>query len=153
MCQPQSPNLSTPTPGYLYACSVPLCLCFCPADKIIYHFSRFRIYRLIYDVCLPTPHPWLNSAWQTLVPSCLLEWASFLPFDGRVILHYVHASHPLHLLIFQWTIWALRQRQHTFRIFQQVVILKCAFLLSNFQITYSKLCDIQATLLAKVLEE
>ena len=59
VCQYQSPNSSHhhhhPTPAFPpwcpYICSLHLCL-FLPCKPVhLYHFSRFHIYVLIYDIC------------------------------------------------------------------------------------------------------
>ena len=99
-CQSQSPNSSHhhPTPCYfpplvsirLFSTSVSL---FLPCKLVhLYHFSRFHIYALIYDICFYLSDL-LHSVWQSLDPSMSLPWPNFVPSYGWVIFHCIYVPH------------------------------------------------------------
>ena len=80
-CQSQSPNLSTPTSllgvhrFVLYICvSISAC-------KLVhlYHFCRFHIYALIYNICFSLSDL-LHSVGQSLGPSTCLQMTQFHSF-------------------------------------------------------------------------
>ena len=93
ICQSQSPNSSHhPTPCHfpqlvsihLFSTSMSQ---FLPCKTVhLYHFSRFHIYALIYDICFSLSDL-LHSVWQSLDPSTSLQWLNFFPFSGWVIFH------------------------------------------------------------------
>ena len=75
ICQSQSPNSSHrhPFPSLVFIClfstSVSL---FLPCKVHLYHFLRFHIYALIYDICFSLSDL-LHSVWQSLGPSTSLQ--------------------------------------------------------------------------------
>ena len=64
---PPSPSLSVSTHPFSTSGSL-----LSPWKQVHLLFSRFYIYALIYDVCIP-PSDLLHSAWQTVGPSTLLR--------------------------------------------------------------------------------
>ena len=58
------------TPRYPYISSLHLCLYFCLAN--LYHFSRFQLYALIYNICLSVSDL-LYSVRQSLGPPTSLQ--------------------------------------------------------------------------------
>ena len=61
----------------------------------LYHFSRFHIYALIYDICFFLSDL-LHSERQTLGPFVhpnLYKWPNFIPLYGWVIFHCIHVPH------------------------------------------------------------
>ena len=86
-CQSQSPNSShhhhlllhlPPLVSIrLFSTSVSL---FLPCKPVqLYHFSRFHIYALIYDICFSLSDL-LHSVWQSLGPSTSLQMTQFRSF-------------------------------------------------------------------------
>ena len=89
-CIHVNPNLpihhtTTPTPLrfpplvsiHLFSTSVSL---FLPCKEVhLYHFSRFHIYVLIYDICFSLSDL-LHSVWQSLDPSTSLQMTQFHSF-------------------------------------------------------------------------
>ena len=69
-----------PPSWYPCVCSLHLCVSFCFASKgHLYHFSRFHVYVLIYNVCFSLSDL-LPSVWQSLGPSMSLQTAQFHSF-------------------------------------------------------------------------
>ena len=58
----------------------------------LYHFSRFRIHALIYDICFSLSDL-LHSVWQSLDHPSLNKWLNFVPFYGWVIFHCIYMYH------------------------------------------------------------
>ena len=81
-CQSWSPNPSHPHPPsvsiHLFFMSVSLFL-LCEYVHL-YHFSRFHIYALTYDICFSLSDL-LHSVWQSLGPSTSLQMAQFNSFS------------------------------------------------------------------------
>ena len=108
-CQSQSPSSSPPPPTAfpplvsirLFSTSVSL---FVPCKLVhLYHFSRFHIYALIYDICFSFSDL-LHSVWQTLGPSTSLQmtqFQSFLWLSNSIVYTYhiffIHSSVDGHL--------------------------------------------------------
>ena len=85
-CQSQSPNSShhhpsaTFPPWCPYICSLHLCLLFLSCKLVhLYHFSKFHIYALIYDICF-SPSDLLHSVSQSLDPYMSLQMTQFCSF-------------------------------------------------------------------------
>ena len=85
ICQSQSPSSSHhPRPRFpslvsirLFSTSVSLSL---PCKPVhLYHFSRFPMYALIYDICFSLSDL-LHSVWQSLDPSTSLQMTQFHSF-------------------------------------------------------------------------
>ena len=86
ICQSQSPNSSH---NHSYPCFLPLVSIllfstsvslFLPCKPVhLYHFSRFHIYALIYDICFSLSD-WLHSVWPSLGPSTSLQMTQFHSF-------------------------------------------------------------------------
>ena len=83
ICQSQSPNSSSPhrfsplVSIRLFFTSVSL---FLPCKPVhLYHFSRFHIYTLIYDICFSFSDL-LHSGWRSLGPSMSLQMTQFHSF-------------------------------------------------------------------------
>ena len=89
VCQSQTPNSPPHTPPHtaprfpplvsicLFSISVSL---FLPCKPVhLYHFSRFHIYALIYDISFSLSDL-LHSVWQSLGPSMSLQMTQFLSF-------------------------------------------------------------------------
>ena len=68
-------------PWYPYVCSLHLCLNFCTANCPVplYHFARFQIYALIYDIFFFLSDL-IHSVWQSLGPSTSLQMTQFRSF-------------------------------------------------------------------------
>ena len=95
ICQSQSSNLFRPLPRLvsIHLFSMSMCL-FLPCRWVhLYHFLRFHIYTLIYDICL-----FLTYSLCMTVHLCLYKWHNFLPIMGNIIL-YICTSLSIPLLI------------------------------------------------------
>ena len=85
ICQSQSPNSSHPS-SPRFPPLVSICLSstsvslFLPYKLVhLYHFSRFHIYALIYDICFSVSDL-RHSVWQSLGPSMCLQMTQFRSF-------------------------------------------------------------------------
>ena len=106
-CQSQSPNSShhPPPPAFPPLVSIPLSstsvslflLC---KPVHLYHFSRFHIYVLIYDVCFSLSDL-LHSVWQSLGPSTSLQMTQFRSFLWRIF-HCIYVPHLLYPFVCWW---------------------------------------------------
>ena len=66
----------------------------------LYHFSRFHMYVLIYDICFSVSDL-LHSVWQYLDPSMSLQMTQFCSFLW-LILHCIYVPHLLYPIICWW---------------------------------------------------
>ena len=83
----------------LFSTSVSL---FLPCKLVpLYHFSRFHIYALIYDICFSLSDL-IHSAWQSPGLSTSLQMTQF-PFYGWVIFHCIYVPHLLYPFVCQWS--------------------------------------------------
>ena len=87
ICKSQSPNSSHhhPSPchfprlGSIHLSSASVSL-FLPCKPVhLYHFSRFHIYALIYNICFSL-YDLLHSVWRSLDPSTSLQMTQFRSF-------------------------------------------------------------------------
>ena len=75
---------------------------FLPCSPVhLYHFSRFHIYMLIYDICFSLSDL-LHSVWQSLGRSTSLQWPNFIPFYDWVIFHCIYVPLLLYPFICRW---------------------------------------------------
>ena len=85
----------------IHLCSTSVSL-FLPCKPVhLYHFSRFHIYALIYNICFSLSDL-LHSIWQSLGLSTSLQWPNFIPFHGWVIFHCIYVPHLLYPFICRW---------------------------------------------------
>ena len=99
---PQPPALHFPTLVSigLFSTSVSL---FLPCKPIhLYHFSRFHIYALIYDICFSL-FDLLHSIWQSLGPSTSLQMTQFLSLLW-LIFHCIYVPHLLYPFVYRWAL-------------------------------------------------
>ena len=76
---------------------------FLPCKPVhLYHFSRFHIYVLIYDICFSLSDL-LHSARQSLDPSMSQQMTKFHSFLW-LIFHCIYVSHLLYPFICQWAL-------------------------------------------------
>ena len=73
------PSPATFPPWCPYVCSLHMCLHFCLKLVHLYHFSKFHIYALIYDISFSLSDL-LHSIWQTLDPPTSLQMTQFRSF-------------------------------------------------------------------------
>ena len=110
--QSQSPNSSHyhhPQPCFHHLVSIrlsstPVSL-FLPWKLVhLYHFSRFHIYALIYDICFSLSDL-LHSVWPSLGPSTSLQIIQFRSFVWLSnIPLYIYVPHLLYPFICWWTL-------------------------------------------------
>ena len=82
----------------LFSTSVSL---FLPCKPVhLYHFSRFHIYALIYNICFSLCDL-LHSVWQSLGPSASLQMTRFLSVLGLTF-HCIYVPHLLYPFVCQW---------------------------------------------------
>ena len=66
---------------------------FLPCKPVhLYHYSRFHIHALIYDICLSLSDL-LHSVWKSLDPSMSLQRTQFRSFYAWVIFHFIYVPH------------------------------------------------------------
>ena len=84
----------------LFSTSVSLSL---PCKPVhLYHFSRFHIYALIYNICFSLSDV-LHSVWQSLeVHLHLYKWPNLVSFYGRVIFHCIYVPQLLYPFDCRW---------------------------------------------------
>ena len=83
-----------------YVCSLCLWLYFCFVHKIVYtSFFRFYIYLLIYDICFSISDI-LLSVWQSLGPSNLHKWPSFVLYYGWIISYCIYVCVSIYIYIY-----------------------------------------------------
>ena len=105
ICQSQSPDsYHHPSPTsplvsiHLFSTSVSL---FLPCKPVhLYHFSRFLIYALIYDICFSLSDL-LHSIWQSLGPLMSLQKTQFCSFLW-LIFHCTFVTRLLYPFVCQW---------------------------------------------------
>ena len=90
----------------------------------LYHFSRFCIYSLIYDICI------LLSDCFTLYDRLKVhphhyKWPSFVPFYGWVIFHYIYMYIYIYIYIYIYKA-KLRNKNQQFKK-KEVEVLKCGW--------------------------
>ena len=115
ICQSQPPNSSDHplplSPVCPYVCSLPLCL-FLPWRLVhLYHFSRFHVYALIYDLCFSLSDI-LHSVWQSLGPSMSLQMTQFHSFLWLSNTHCIYVAHLLYPLVCRWAFRLLPHRDY-----------------------------------------
>ena len=81
-----------------------ICVLFLPCKLIhLYHFSRFHIYVLIYNICFSLSDV-CHSVWQSLDPPTSLQMTQFHSFYGWVIFHCIYVPHLLYPFVCWWAI-------------------------------------------------
>ena len=80
-CQSQSPNPSHPTnPLGVHTFVLYVCVSVSALQiGFLYHFAKFHIYALIYDICFSLSDL-IHSEWQSLGPPMSLQMAQFCSF-------------------------------------------------------------------------
>ena len=96
---PPTPHFPTLVSIRLFSTSVSLFLLCKPVH--LYHFSRFHIYALIYDICFSLSDL-LHSVWQSLGPSTSLQMTQFRSFLW-LIFHCIYVPHLLYPFVCRWT--------------------------------------------------
>ena len=98
---PPPPPGHFPPLGSIHLFSISVSL-FLPCKPVhLYHFSRFHIYELIYNICF-TPSDLLHSVWQSLDPSTSLQMTQFHSFLW-LIFHCIYVPHLLYPFLCRWT--------------------------------------------------